>query len=238
MNCPVKKRWERRKEARPQELLAAALALFVERGYALTRLDDVAAQAGVSKGTLYLYFANKEELFKAVVRENVVPVLGEAEGIVDGYEGHTADLFRELMLGWWERIGNTPLSGLSKLVLAESANFPEVAQFYYNEVISRSHVMIARMLERGVERGEFRRIDVKQATRVLCAPVIMLMNWKHSFSACSIESLSPQAYLNSFIDLFLHGLCNEGGSSLPSPGNNVCCGEESSAHGTKNNDAV
>jgi AcrR family transcriptional regulator len=90
MKCPPKKRWERRKEARPQELLAAARDLFVERGYAATRLDDVAARAEVSKGTLYLYFTNKEELFKAVVHENVVPLLGEAESIIEAYEGHTA----------------------------------------------------------------------------------------------------------------------------------------------------
>src|SRR6185295_498201 len=111
MSCPFKPKWERRKDARPQELLAAALDLFVERGYAATRLEDVAAQAGVSKGTLYLYFTNKEELFKAVVRENMLPVLGEAEGIVGQYAGSSVELFREIMLGWWERIGNTKLSG-------------------------------------------------------------------------------------------------------------------------------
>src|SRR5947207_12072417 len=95
MECPfgMKPRWERRKEARPQELLAAALDLFVERGFAVTRLEDVAKRAGVSKGTLYLYFANKEELFKAVVRENILPVLGEAEAIIDSFEGNSMDLF-------------------------------------------------------------------------------------------------------------------------------------------------
>lgn len=206
MNCPLKKRWERRKDARPQELLAAALDLFVERGFAATRLDDVAARAGVSKGTLYLYFTNKEELFKAVVRENVVPVLGEAEGIIEAYEGSSADLFREIALGWWERIGATKLSGIAKLMVAESSNFPEVAQFYHDEVIIRGNAMIARMLERGVKRGEFRQVDVEQATRVICAPMIMLMLWKHSFSTCSPEPMSPDAYLNSFIDLFLHGM--------------------------------
>lgn len=206
MNCPLKKRWERRKDARPQELLAAALDLFVERGFAATRLDDVAARAGVSKGTLYLYFTNKEELFKAVVRENVVPVLGEAEGIVDTYEGHTADLFRELVLGWWERIGATKLSGITKLMMAESNNFPEVTQFYHDEVIKRGNAMVARMLQRGVERGEFRAVDVEQVTQVVCAPMIMLMMWKHTFSACRKDDLSPEAYLNSFVDLFLRGM--------------------------------
>ncbi|MGE5623090.1 MAG: TetR/AcrR family transcriptional regulator [Bacillota bacterium] len=215
MTCPFKSkpRWTRRKDARPQELLAAALDLFVERGYAATRLDDVAARAGVSKGTLYLYFANKEELFKAVVRENVVPVLGEAEEVIGNFEGSTVDLFREIVLGWWERIGNTKLSGISKLMMAESCNFPEVTQFYYDEVISRGNAMISRMLERGVQRGEFRDIDIKQATNVVCAPMLMLMMWKHSFSACRVEPLSPENYLNSFIDLFLHGLRKE----IPAP---------------------
>ncbi len=210
MKCPLKKRWERRKDARPQELLAAALDLFVERGYAATRLDDVAAQAGVSKGTLYLYFTNKEELFKAVVRENMVPVLGEAEGIVQHFEGSTADLFREIILGWWERIGNTKLSGITKLMMAESSNFPEVAQFYHNEVISRGNAMIVSILERGITRGEFRAIDVHQAKSVVCAPMLMLMMWKHSFSTCCVEPISPDNYLNSFIDLFLNGLLNHG----------------------------
>jgi AcrR family transcriptional regulator len=210
MECPFKKpRWTRRKEARPQELLAAALDLFVERGYAATRLDDVAARAGVSKGTLYLYFTNKEELFKAVVRENVVPVLGEAEEMIDRYEGSSTELFREIVLGWWERIGNTKLSGITKLMMAESNNFPEVTQFYHDEVISRGNAMIMRMLERGIERGEFRRINVSQAMNLICAPMLMLMMWKHSFSACRVEPISADDYLNSFIDLFLHGLLNE-----------------------------
>ena len=220
VSCPFKNakpRWVRRKEARPQELLAAALDFFVERGYAATRLEDVAAQAGVSKGTLYLYFTNKEELFKAVVRENVVPVLGEAEGRVESYTGHSADLFLEIMMGWWERIGNTKLSGITKLMMAESGNFPEVAKFYHEEVISRGNAMILRMLERGVQRGEFRPIDMAQAMHVVVAPMIMLMMWKHSFSACGIREIAPQDYLKCFTDLFLHGLLSPTAVATPSP---------------------
>lgn len=202
----TKPRWERRKDARPQELLAAALDLFVERGYAATRLEDVAARAGVSKGTLYLYFTNKEELFKAVVRENVVPVLGEAEEIIDGFEGCSADLFREIMLRWWERIGATKLAGITKLMMAESHNFPEVTQFYHDEVISRANTMIIGMLQRGIQRGEFRAIDVNNAMNIIAAPMIMLMMWRHSFNACCPEPISPDAYLNCFIDLMLNGL--------------------------------
>jgi AcrR family transcriptional regulator len=206
MPSESKPRWERRKDARPQELLAAALDLFVERGYAATRLDDVAAKAGVSKGTLYLYFANKEELFKAMVRETVLPVIGEVEGMVEAYEGPSARLFRDIALGWWARIGNTKLSGITKLIMAESGNFPEVAQFYHDEVITRGNAMVMRMLERGIERGEFRPIDATQAVNVVIAPMLMLMMWKHSFGACAREPVSPDEYLDTFIDLILNGL--------------------------------
>lgn len=201
-----KPRWERRKDARPQELLAAALDLFVERGYAATRLDDVAARAGVSKGTLYLYFENKEELFKAVVRENLVSVLDEAEDYIAHYRDTSTALLREFILGWWERIGETKLSGITKLMMAESGNFPDVARFYHEEVISRSHALITSMLERGVANGEFRLINTEHAKLVIVAPIVMLMMWKHSFNSFQIEPISAPDYLNCFIDLITRGL--------------------------------
>jgi AcrR family transcriptional regulator len=208
MHCPfqTKPRWTRRKDARPQELLAAALTVFVERGYAATRLDDVATLAGVSKGTLYLYFSSKEELFRAVVRENLLPVLDEAEQIIETYEGHSADLLRDFIFGWWERIGDTPLSGLTKLMMAESGNFPEVAKFYHDENISRSDALVIRMLERGMARGEFRRVDAARAHMVIVAPVLMLTLWKHSFDQCRIEPIPVKEYLATVIDIMMHGL--------------------------------
>lgn len=226
MPCPLvtKPRWTRRKEARPQELLAAALDLFVERGYAATRLDDVAARAGVTKGTLYLYFPSKEDLFFAMVRENLLPVLDEAQALIDGYTGSSAELLREILLGWWQRIGETRLSGLTKLVLAESGNFPEVAKFYHEEVISRSNALLVRLLERGIARGEFRPVDVAHAHMVLAAPVLMLTLWRHSFDACRPEPVAAEAYLDSMIDLLTHGLLprkpapDGPGSSLPPAG--------------------
>lgn len=201
-----KPRWERRKDARPQELLAAALDLFVERGYAGTRLDDVASLAGVSKGTLYLYFENKEELFKAVVRENIVTALVDAEDRIAGFEGHSSELLRTLVMNWWNRIGQTKLSGISKLMLAESGNFPDVARFYHEEVVSRGEALLVSIVERGIARGEFRDVDTSQAKLVIIAPVLMLMLWKHSFAGCRSEPISPQAYLDCLLDLLTRGL--------------------------------
>jgi AcrR family transcriptional regulator len=208
MDChfDTKPRWERRKDARPQELLAAAIDLFVERGYASTRLEDVARRAGVSKGTLYLYFTNKEELFKAVVRNSIVPVIGEAEVSIAEFEGHSADLLRSVVMSWWRRIGATSASGIIKLVTAEAGNFPELAQFYQDEVVNRGVKMLSSILERAVARGEFRPINVNQLTQVLIAPLLMLITWKHSVAPCERDALDPMAFLDTFLDMTLHGL--------------------------------
>lgn len=208
MHCHLdsKPRWERRKDARPQELLAAAIDLFVERGFAATRLEDVARRAGVSKGTLYLYYANKEDLFKAVVRESIVPVIGDAELSVAEFDGHSADLLRDVILTWWRRIGSTKASGISKLIMAEADNFPELARFYREEVINRGTRMISSMLERGVQRGEFRSVNIPQVTQVLIAPMLMLSTWMHTIAPCERCDLQPQAFLDAFLDISLNGL--------------------------------
>ena len=210
----IKTRWERRKDARPQELLSAALDFFVEKGFAATRLEEVAKRAGVSKGTLYLYFSSKEDLFKAVVRENLLPLNGEAEKEFAHYEGSSANLFRRYMLSWWERIGNTKLSGISKLMIADAGNFPEIADFYHTEFIIPGNAMIRRLLERGMESGEFRRIDLDNATHLVAAPIVMLMLWKHFPNACQTP-ISPEHYVATFIDLYLNGLLNDKTAPLP-----------------------
>ena len=202
----TKPRWERRKDARPQELLAAALGQFVERGFAATRLEDVARRAGVSKGTLYLYFANKEELFKAVVRENIVHAIGAAEQEVANHSGSSADLLRLILMNWWEQLGATELAGITKLMMAEANNFPDLAKFYDEEVISRGNALISSVLTRGMQRGEFRPLDPLVMTRVLTAPVLMLMMWTNDFLPCDAGPLDPVAYMNAFIDVSLRGL--------------------------------
>ena len=150
---------QRRKEARPHELLNAALDLFVERGFAATRSEDVAARAGVSKGTLYLYYPSKEELLKAVVRENLGALIDEGTAMVGGFEGDTQALLTRLMHTWWERIGDTPASGIFKVILTEMGNFPAFAAFYMNEVISPARALSStcrRVVAFGIVKSEGR----------------------------------------------------------------------------------
>src|SRR5438309_11662992 len=155
----VQAKRERRKEARPGELLDAALDLFVEKGFAATRAEEVAARAGVSKGTLFLYFPSKEELFKAVVRENITGRFAEWNEEFQTFEGTTADMVRYCMRVWWERIGATRASGITKLIISEARNFPDIAAFYSKEVIEPGTALMHRILKRGVDSGEFHIAD-------------------------------------------------------------------------------
>lgn len=202
---------QRRKEARPQELLDAALALFVEKGFAATRSDEVAVRAGVSKGTLYLYYPSKEELLKAVIQQNLSQLIAEGSGMADEHDGPTADLLAALLHKWWDRVGNTPAGGIHKIMMAEVRNFPEIAQFYRDEVIQPAQELLVRTLRRGVERGEFREMPLEEVTQALFAPLIFLALHKHSFGACPAEgnSIDPNRVIATHIDLVLHGLLKQ-----------------------------
>jgi AcrR family transcriptional regulator len=197
----------RRKQARPAELTAAALDLFVEKGYAATRLEDVAARAGVSKGTLYLYFDSKEALFKAVVREGLLPALAEGEALVAGYAGSSAQLLREVGTGMWQLIGAQRIGGIPKLIFAEAHNFPEIARFYHEEVILRGTALIRGVIERGVASGEFRPVDLDAVVYIVMSPILMRMIWRHSLDVCAAASVPDQAYFNEYFELMLRGLC-------------------------------
>jgi AcrR family transcriptional regulator len=199
-------RWERRKDARPGELASAALDLFIEKGFSATRLDDVAKRAGVSKGTLYLYFDSKEDLFKAVVREGIIAKYAEFEEEMRNFSGNTPDLLRELVNRWWDQIGATRLGGITKLMMSEAGNFPELAKFYHDDVITRGLGIFTAIIQRGVTRGEFRPVAIEYAPRICAAPVLMLMLWQHSFDLCGAAQLEPKAYLETHIDMLIHAL--------------------------------
>jgi len=179
-------RWERRKESRPAELLAAALGIFVERGFAATRLEEVARRAGVSKGTLYLYYESKEELFKAVVRETIVPMIRDYRRGVESSDAPSTELLPRFFGEWWRHFGSTPLAGIAKLIVAEAGNFPELARFFHDEVIQPNDALLAAIVERGVARGEFAPIDVEAATRVWMAPLVL-----KAISAHSLDRVCP-----------------------------------------------
>lgn len=207
--CPVRAKRERRKDARPGELLDAALDLFVEKGFAATRSEEVAARAGVSKGTLFLYFPSKEELFKAVVRENLSGRFIAWNQEFDAFEGGTPDMLRHVMRIWWERVGSTRVSAITKLMMSEGGNFPALADFYQQEVVKPGHTLLRRVLQRGIDRGEFEKVDVDLAIYTVLAPMLFLMLWRHSTSICVVRDapFDPDRYIELQTEIVLRGLC-------------------------------
>nr|WP_315496593.1 TetR/AcrR family transcriptional regulator [uncultured Rhodoferax sp.] len=215
MQCPidllasnVRAKRERRKDARPGELLAAALELFVEKGFAATRAEEVAKRAGVSKGTLFLYFSSKEELFKAVVRENISGRFDEWSQELDAYEGSSAELLRYCITVWWERVGSTQAAGISKLMMSEAGNFPELAAFYQAEVIAPGNALIQRVLQRGINSGEFRPMELNYGAYLVMAPILFLAISKQSLGSCMPPEVvfDPLAYIQTQVDNMLIGL--------------------------------
>lgn len=204
---PSAPRWRRRKQDRPQEIVDAALDVFGERGYAAARLDDVAARAGVSKGTLYLYFPNKEELFKAVVRSAIVANLERAERLLadadsDAATGNGRSSFavlEALLTLMATRILRTGAGAIPKLIIAEAGNFPDLARFYYEEVIRRAFALLSAVLARGVARGEFRPLDIDATVRLIVAPVLMSALWRSTFEGLEGRPLDVPALVRAHL---------------------------------------
>ncbi|PWC93541.1 TetR/AcrR family transcriptional regulator [Azospirillum sp. TSO5] len=194
-------RWRRRKEARPQEIVAAAMDVFAERGFAAARLEEVAARAGVSKGTLYLYFPSKDELFKAVIRAAILPNLQQAEALVAAAGGPCFPVLERLLRMVARLIATTRMAVIPRLVIAEAGNFPELAAFYHREVIRRGFGVLAALLRRGIDSGEFRPVEVDPTVRLIVAPLLMSAVWRTSLDGVDGEPpLDVAALMEIHID--------------------------------------
>lgn len=201
-------RWRRRKQDRPAEILAAALKTFSIKGFAATRLDEVAKEAGVSKGTLYLYFESKEALFKAVVTEFVVPQIAKAEEQADQYAGSIKELMLNLLEQWRVNVLETELSGLTKIMIAEASNFPEMAKFYLENVIQRMRDFVTKLIDLGIERGEFRQCNSEYTARTFLTTMVFTAIWKHSLAPYD-KNYDTNEYLNSSMEIFLRGILKD-----------------------------
>lgn len=204
---------QRRKDARPQELLEAALALFQEKGFAATRSEEIAARAGVAKGTLYRYYPSKDEVFKAMVRENLAVHIAESAALAAQYQGPIAELLIRMMRDWWAKVGHGNAGVACKVMMIEARNFPELAKFYVDEVINPSQAVLGALVERGIASGEFRPVPVEATVHMLIAPMLHMLLHEHSFGqhdACH-HTMAPEALLEAQMSLLLHGLMSRSG---------------------------
>lgn len=193
-------RFRRRKEERPQEITEAALHAFAEKGYAATRVEEVAKRAGVSKGLLYLYFKTKEELFKAVIRSFVVPKIDELTAVVDSNEMTSEAFLRGPFLDFVKTLPGSPVSVLIRLMIAEGPKHPDLLQFYWDNVISRGLTALERVLERGVENGEFRPSIVNEFPHLFVMPVVFSVIFRLLFDK---QSPDTDRLIEAQVDLLL-----------------------------------
>ena len=199
-------RWRRRKESRPSEILTAALDTFVERGYESARLEDIARRAGCTKGTIFLYYESKAELFKAVIRDVMLPLIREAEQAIDQHQGSSRDLLEKLLRLRWERATVSRLSGLAKLLFAETDRYPDLARFYHDEIHEQNQKLIRRAFDQGVAQGEFRALDSASFALVAIAPILFASIWRHSFGRVVEHAVDSDAYFRTTLDVLFSGI--------------------------------
>ena len=196
----------RRPQDRSREVVQAALKLFVERGFAATKLEDVARAAGVSKGLPYLYFRSKEDLFKAVIAEAILEPLAMGEQFVAAYEGHSADLLR-ILFERYRDFNESPSGGVTKLVIGEAGNFPDVARYFIEEIDQRVRRLFETVLRRGVERGEFRPIaDIAATVLTIASPLSMFAIWRRSLAPYDATCPTSDAFHDAHLEFVLAGL--------------------------------
>jgi AcrR family transcriptional regulator len=202
-HIPVRRR---RKHARPEELRDAALALFVEQGFDATLTEDIAALAGVSKGTLYLYYPSKETLLKAAIASPALRTLANFRPLAD-CEGDSVEVLRRVMFDVWAQLQDKTVGRVLKLAVAEVQRFPEVMEVWQRQVLRPLHVVIAEVLLQGMERGEFRQVAVDAVADSLLMPMFMVCLQRCVMSkGATLDRCLDDGFIAQHIALVLQGI--------------------------------
>ncbi len=199
-------RWQRRPAARPDEILDAAFAVFAEDGFARAKLDDVARRAGVSKGTLYLYFDSKETLFREMVRAKIIPCVVQGEELVRTHEGSARDLLVTVIRRMWITVRSPEVTRIGRLLQFELGSFPELGRFYFDEVIARTRRLLQDAIDRGIASGEFRRVPHHFTTRAVASLLVHSAQHQCFFAPLDPAPLTDEQVVNGVIDIVLNGV--------------------------------
>ena len=203
-------KWTRRKQARPAEILDAALKVFAQKGFAAARMDDIAKEAGVTKGTIYLYFENKEAVFKSLVHEAVGTTLSDVATGARTYQGSARILLRMILTRIMQLLIDSNKFVLPKIVIGESSNFPWLAEFYRFEIIEKGMELMISLIERGIAQGEFRRLPAHHVARLCVAPVLLSAVWRATFAHLDAEPYDYKGLIDTHLDVLFRGLAAEG----------------------------
>lgn len=199
-------KWRRCPQDRPEQIIKAALEVFGERGLANAKLQDIAERAGVSKGTIYLYFPNKEELFREMVRQTAVSAIERAEKIITQGTTPTEQLLA-FMRGYWRFVRSPAFSTIDRLVLGELHQFPDLAKFYAHDVVARVLNLLSGIIRRGSDTGVFREIDPMVAARMMVALTVMNGLWRDEQTGVPLLiDKSDEEVFREVAEFFLHSL--------------------------------
>jgi AcrR family transcriptional regulator len=209
MEALAQPKWQRRADARPQEILDAAYRVFTEKGFAAARMDDIAQAAGVTKGTVYLYFDSKETVFKALIVGAFSERFDRLTALLADFDGSCGELLAEVLRALGEFVATSDRIGLPKIVIGEIGRFPELAKFYRHEVIGRGMKLWEAILKRGIARGEFRDLPIEHAIRLCIAPVLLAAIWRTTFAQFDEQPYDIAGLIEAHIDMLLRGLRKE-----------------------------
>lgn len=204
-------RWTQRPEDRPGEIIAAALALFAEKGFAATRVEEIAARAGLSKAGVYLYFPTKAEIFKAAVRETILTTVSRMEAMAETFEGSSEELLRRVISEMARMVGGSAAGAIPRIVLSEAGNFPDIAEFYVKEVVSRGLTVVHGIIARGQARGEFAEDLGPLTPFIAIAPILTLSMWNHGLGRVLNRPLPTGMFAEDMLKVIGRGLRTEGG---------------------------
>jgi Transcriptional regulator len=199
-------KWKRRKEARPAEIVAAALAIFAEKGFAAARTEDIAVRAGISKGALYLYFPTKEDLFRAVVKDAVVPNVEALRANIEASALPFADMLHMFLPRFAEMVVQTRLGAVAKMVVGESGNFPELARVWYDNVINPAIAMVGGLIERAQQLGQVRPGDPRAHAFSIMGPMLMGVIWRETFTPIGGDEVDLPMLARQHVETVLNGM--------------------------------
>jgi len=204
-------RWQRRAEDRPREICAAALEVFAEKGFAAAKLDEIARRAGVSKGTLYLYFADKEQLFRAVVRNSIAPNVEAIISALGSVDLPFAEVVPAFFAAFAHNVGRLPIGAVAKMVMGESRNFPELARVWHDEIASKAIGAIAGLFTRAQKKGEVRAGDPRLYAFSLMGPMVLGALWTTTLVPVGGEPIDLPKLAAQHAQTVLRGLLVEPG---------------------------
>lgn len=208
------KRRERRKAERPGEILDAAFEEFVQHGYAATRLEDVAARAGVTKGTIYFYFDTKERVFDEMIRHVSRPVFAELNAFIATLEGPFRARLRSLLGFLYQRIAEDRTSRETfRFLVAEGSRFPDLVQRHDEEFMDPFVSRLREMVEAGIKAGEFRATSAINFPEIIFSPMLLLTVWRLLFD--KRQPIDVNAFIDAHFDLLMRGLADAHGASAP-----------------------